>query len=119
MGNPKLFDAFNGSVTDTFCMILVPLFITKEVVHCNVWSYMAFGSLYANWLCLIHSEYEHPWDVVFRKLGLGTAADHHVHHKMFVKNYGHLFMYCDWLCGTYRDAGAMDVFSLSRPTDAG
>jgi len=54
--NPKLFDAFNGSPADTFFMILVPLFATAHCVHCNVWSYMAFGSLYANWLCLIHSE---------------------------------------------------------------
>lgn len=90
--NPKLFDAFNGSVPDTFIMILVPLFITARLVNSNVWSYMVFGSLYANWLTLIHAEYPHPWDFVFRKLGLGTAADHHIHHKLFVFNYGHLFM---------------------------
>jgi hypothetical protein len=47
-------------------------------VHCNVWSYMAFGTIYASWLTLIHSEIQHPWDPVFRKLGLGTASDHHV-----------------------------------------
>ena len=29
--------------------------------------------------------------------GFGTAADHHVHHKMFKYNYGHLFMYWDML----------------------
>lgn len=90
--NPKLFDAFNGSTADTFCMILIPLFITAHLINANVWSYMAFGTLYANWLCLIHAEYIHPWDGLFRMLGLGTAADHHVHHKLFVYNYGHLFM---------------------------
>lgn len=90
--NPKLFDAFNGSPADTFFMILVPLLITAHLVHTNVWSYMTFGSLYANWLCLIHSEFVLPWDGVFRALGLGTAADHHVHHKLFIYNYGHLFM---------------------------
>ena len=47
--NPCLFDAFNGSVGDTVCMILVPLYITANAVHCNVWSYMAFGAAYANW----------------------------------------------------------------------
>jgi alternative squalene epoxidase len=52
--NPKYFDAFNGSLGDTFFMILVPLFITKYFIHTNVWTYMVFGSLYANWLCLIH-----------------------------------------------------------------
>jgi lathosterol oxidase len=90
--NPKLFDAFNGSPADTFCMILAPLFLTANLINANVWSYMAFGTLYANWLCLIHAEYRHPWDGLFRLVGFGTAADHHVHHKLFVYNYGHLFM---------------------------
>jgi alternative squalene epoxidase len=90
--NPKIFDAFNGSPTDTLLMILIPLMITARLVNANVWSYMAFGSLYANWLTLIHAEYHHPWDNLFRKFGLGTSADHHVHHKLFKYNFGHLFM---------------------------
>ncbi len=109
--NPRFFDAFNGSVTDTTLMILIPLFMTAYLVDANVWSYMTFGSLYANWLCLIHSEYNHPWDPLFRKLGFGTAADHHVHHKLFTSNFGHLFMYCDWLFGTYRDPKQVDLFN--------
>lgn len=90
--NPKLFDAFNGSPLDTLCMILVPLAITARIVPANVWSYMAFGSLYANWLVLIHAEYIHSWDWLFKIIGFGTSADHHVHHKLFVYNFGHLFM---------------------------
>jgi alternative squalene epoxidase len=90
--NPKLFDAFNGSPMDTFLMILVPLMITARIVPANVWSYMAFGTIYANWLTLIHGEYVHSWEFLFRFIGFGTAADHHVHHKLFKFNYGHLFM---------------------------
>ena len=102
--NPKLFDAFDGSVPDTAIMILFPLFVTAHVVRtCNVWTYMAFGSSYANWLTLIHSEVTFPWEGTFRKFGLGTAADHHVHHKFFKYNFGHLFMWFDWMAGTYRD----------------
>eukprot|EP00554_Chaetoceros_debilis_P002835 CAMPEP_0194091028 /NCGR_PEP_ID=MMETSP0149-20130528/41324_1 /TAXON_ID=122233 /ORGANISM="Chaetoceros debilis, Strain MM31A-1" /LENGTH=313 /DNA_ID=CAMNT_0038775481 /DNA_START=97 /DNA_END=1038 /DNA_ORIENTATION=- len=102
--NPRLFDAFNGSVPDTVLMILLPLFATANLVRdCNVWTYMAFGSMYANWLVLIHSEYVFPWDGVFRSLGLGTPADHHVHHKLFKYNYGHLFLWFDQIGGTYRD----------------
>ncbi|KAJ1495823.1 hypothetical protein T484DRAFT_1662840 [Baffinella frigidus] len=86
--SPKMFDAFNGSVTDTIFMILLPLFITAQAVHCNVWSYMAFGATFASWLTLIHSEMQHPWDPLFQKIGFGTAADHHVHHRCFVFNYG-------------------------------
>lgn len=100
--NPRVFDAFDGSLTDTTLMIVVPFIIVARLVPANVWSYMTFGSLYANWLVLIHSEFAHPWDGVFRKLGLGSAADHHVHHRLFVFNYGHLFMYWDRLGGTYR-----------------
>lgn len=33
---------------------------------------------------------------------MGTPADHHVHHRLFVYNYGHIFMYWDRLLGTYR-----------------
>lgn len=110
--NPRIFDAFNGSAADTTLMILVPLYVTALTVRgTNVWTYMAFGSLYANWLTLIHSEWAHPWDPAFRALGLGTAADHHVHHKLFTKNYGHLFMYWDRACGSYRDPADVAVFN--------
>jgi sterol desaturase/sphingolipid hydroxylase (fatty acid hydroxylase superfamily) len=101
--NPRLFDAFNGSVLDTVCMILIPLYATANLVHCNVWSYMAFGSAYANWLTLIHSEYTFPWDGIFHRLAFGTPADHHVHHAFFKYNYGHLFMWFDMLGGTYKN----------------
>ena len=47
-------------MTDTALMILVPLYSTAHLVHCNVWEYMSFGSLYASWLTLIHSECKSP-----------------------------------------------------------
>ena len=100
--NPRLFDAFNGSMLDTICMILIPLYATANLVHVNVWSYMAFGSLYANWLTLIHSEYAFPWDPLFHHLGFGTPSDHHVHHAFFKYNFGHLFTWFDRVWGTYR-----------------
>jgi lathosterol oxidase len=104
-----LFDAFDGDFLDTVFMILIPLYSTCMTMayllgrDVSVWSYMIFGSLYANYLCLIHSEYEHPWDGLFMKLGIGTPADHHVHHKLFNRNFGHLFMYWDKMFGTYTD----------------
>lgn len=106
--NPQLFDAFDGSPSDTFLMILVPLAITAQIVHCNVWSYMCFGTTYAAWLTLLHSEYHHPWDKYFRIFGLGTAGDHHVHHKKFNYNYSHLFMWIDMLLGTYKDPDCLN-----------
>jgi sterol desaturase/sphingolipid hydroxylase (fatty acid hydroxylase superfamily) len=102
--NPRLFDAFNGSLTDTICMIIIPLYITTNLVRTtNVWTYMAFGSTYACWLTLIHSEYVFVWDPYFRFIGFGTPADHHVHHAFFKYNYGHLFMWFDQIAGTYHN----------------
>lgn len=109
--NPRMFDAFNGSMADTICMILIPLYLTALLVPANVWSYMAFGSLYANWLTLIHSEFHHDWDLaLFQRIGFGTAADHHVHHKLFIFNYGHLFSFWDRLFGTYKSPSSVDSF---------
>jgi sterol desaturase/sphingolipid hydroxylase (fatty acid hydroxylase superfamily) len=106
--NPRLFDAFNGSVLDTICMILIPLICTAQIMNTvNVWTYMAFGSSYANWLTLIHSEYAFPWDhPLFHALGFGTPADHHVHHAFFKYNFGHLFMWFDKMAGTYKSPSA-------------
>ena len=101
--NPRLFDAFNGSLLDTLCMITIPLYITANLIHINVWTYMAFGSMYANWLTLIHSEYAFPWDGFFHLIKFGTPADHHVHHAFFKHNFGHLFMWADILGGTYKN----------------
>jgi len=109
--NPRLFDAFDGSVPDTFCMILVPLAITAQLLHANVWEYMCFGAGWSAWLCLIHSEVAHPWDGAFRLLGLGTAADHHVHHKTFMYNYGHTMMWWDRLMGTYKHPDSIRAFN--------
>jgi lathosterol oxidase len=100
--NPRLFDAFNGSLGDTFFMILIPLYITALTVHCNVWTYMAFGTSYSSYPTLIHSEYANPWDKVARLVGIATASDHHVHHRLFIFNYGHLFTYWDRILGTYK-----------------
>lgn len=108
--NPRLFDAFNGSLTDTLCMIILPLYLTAQLMRTvNVWTYMAFGSTYAGWLTMIHSEYAYPWDPLFRLLGLGTPGDHHVHHKVFHYNYGHLFMWFDQLGGTYKSPSKFTV----------
>jgi sterol desaturase/sphingolipid hydroxylase (fatty acid hydroxylase superfamily) len=112
--SPKLFDAFDGSLCDTFLMILVPLALTAQVVHCNVWTYMLFGSVYAAFLTLIHSEFEHVWDPFFKKFKIGTPSDHHVHHAKFCYNFGHMFMWWDMLLGTYRNPVTVKQFYPSR-----
>mmetsp|Transcript_13976 Transcript_13976/g.25622 ORF Transcript_13976/g.25622 Transcript_13976/m.25622 type:complete len:313 (+) Transcript_13976:233-1171(+) len=95
--SPNLFNAFSGSTGDTVLMILVPLFLTSRLIDMNVWGYMCFGSLYSTFLTVIHSEVEHCWDEVFKAWGFGTPEMHHYHHRFFDGNYGHLFMYWDWI----------------------
>jgi sterol desaturase/sphingolipid hydroxylase (fatty acid hydroxylase superfamily) len=97
---PKLFDAFSGSLGDTIIMILIPLWITSRIVHTNLWSYIAFGAIYSSWLLIIHCEYDFPWDGPCRKFGFGTPREHRAHHKYLKYNYGHLFMFWDYLFGT-------------------
>lgn len=100
--NPRIFDAFDGSLADTALMVLMPLWITAHVIEANLASYIAFGSLYAVGLVLIHSEVHHPWDKVFAAAGVGTPADHHVHHLLRGYNYGHLVTWWDRACETYK-----------------
>lgn len=97
---PSLFDAFHGTCFDTIVMILIPLYCTAHTVHTDVFSYMTFGTIYANWLVLIHAEYDHMWDPLCRLIGFGTPRDHRIHHKQFKQNFGHIFMYWDWIFGT-------------------
>eukprot|EP00007_Cunea_sp_BSH-02190019_P006558 CAMPEP_0174243998 /NCGR_PEP_ID=MMETSP0417-20130205/33616_1 /TAXON_ID=242541 /ORGANISM="Mayorella sp, Strain BSH-02190019" /LENGTH=283 /DNA_ID=CAMNT_0015323613 /DNA_START=6 /DNA_END=857 /DNA_ORIENTATION=- len=112
--NPKMFDAFNGSPLDTFGLILIPLFMTCHICNfVNTWEFIAFGTIYANQFTLIHCEYPHVWDGLFSKIGIGTAADHSVHHALFNYNYGHFFVYCDLLWGTYRSPSSVKQFRAS------
>lgn len=112
--NPRLFDAFSGHIFDTTLMILVPLYITANLVHANCGSYIVFGTSYSAYLMIIHSEYAMPWDALARSLGIGTAHDHNVHHTKVVYNFGHFFMIWDQLFGTYMDPRDVDKFRIYR-----
>ncbi len=35
--NPKLYNAFNGSILDTLSLIVIPLLVTGLVCHVNLW----------------------------------------------------------------------------------
>jgi sterol desaturase/sphingolipid hydroxylase (fatty acid hydroxylase superfamily) len=115
--SPTMFIAFHGSVYDTVFMILIPLFLTSQAckipsLSClglNTVEYMYFGVLYSSYLTLIHSEYHNRWDKILtdtfpiKYLCVATSADHHVHHKLFKWNYGHLFMIWDRIGNTWID----------------
>lgn len=101
--NPRMIDVYNAGLVDQVCIVQIPMMLTAYLVpNCNIWTYMTFGSTYFGWQSLVHSEYAFPWDGIFQRLGLGTPADHHVHHVMLKCNYGNQFLWFDILSGTYR-----------------
>ena len=83
-------------------MILIPLTVTTQIIKCNLWTFIAFGTIYSNTLTLIHSREKHNWEDIFRYIGIGTSIDHQIHHKYLKYNYGHVFMYWDYLFDTYK-----------------
>eukprot|EP00939_MAST-03C_sp_MAST-3C-sp1_P001287 g1287.t1 len=127
--NPRLFDAYSGHVCDTILMILAPLYVTANLIPSDCRGYIGFGTVYSAYLMLIHAEYALPFDAWLRKMGIGTAHDHNVHHSMVVYNFGHFFMIWDQLLGTYIDAATvkknriyekpLESPSSSRPSKGG
>jgi sterol desaturase/sphingolipid hydroxylase (fatty acid hydroxylase superfamily) len=100
--HPTLYDAFDGSISDTLIMIIIPLIVTSRIINTNAYSYIMFGTLYSSLLTLIHSDHEFPWEPAFQIIGIGTSSDHQMHHLYFKSNYGHIFMYWDYILGTFR-----------------
>lgn len=78
---------------------------------------LAFGTLYASQFTLIHCEFSHPWDALFAMIGIGTAMDHNVHHALVTSNYGHFFMWYDWVFGTYKSGTMCSKMRLSHLQD--
>mmetsp|Transcript_2704 Transcript_2704/g.3075 ORF Transcript_2704/g.3075 Transcript_2704/m.3075 type:complete len:305 (+) Transcript_2704:321-1235(+) len=112
--NPQIFNAFDATLLDTVSLILFPLICTAQVCHVNCWSYIFFGAAYSTHFMLIHSEFEHSFDSILRSFFVNTAADHHVHHKLFLYNYGHFFTIYDRIGGTYRDPSTVKGFRMYR-----
>lgn len=101
--NPFIFNAFSGTIMDTSILIISPLYLTSQTLrNVNTLEYIIFGTIYSSYFMLIHSEYSHPWDKIFRRLGIGTSSDHNVHHILPRYNYGHFFTYWDRIFSTYR-----------------
>jgi len=110
--NPQLFNAFDATLLDTIFLILFPLYSTAQLCHVNCWSYIVFGFAYSVHFMLIHSEFEHDFDPILKAFYVNTAADHHVHHKLFLFNYGHFFTIYDRIGGTYKCPKSVKGFSM-------
>lgn len=101
---PTMIVALTGFVPDTCILILLPLHITVLTVP-----YGSFVTIFMFSICslfhlhCIHSEFQHPWDRTFRKLGLVNSWDHHIHHIYPRNNLAHFFVGLDKVMGTYVD----------------
>lgn len=109
--SPQFFNAFDGSLLDTVCLILFPLFTTAQLLHVSTRDYIAFGTCYSTHFMLIHSEFSHPFDTLLSFFFVNTAEDHHVHHAAVVANFGHFFTIFDRIAGTYRPGNTVPGFT--------
>jgi sterol desaturase/sphingolipid hydroxylase (fatty acid hydroxylase superfamily) len=101
--SPTMVVALTGYVPDTCLLILVPLhFTVLTVPYGNFITIFAFATVSLFHLHCIHSEFQHPWDPLLRKIGIVNTWDHHVHHLVPRSNLAHFFVGLDKLMNTYR-----------------
>mmetsp|Transcript_414 Transcript_414/g.784 ORF Transcript_414/g.784 Transcript_414/m.784 type:complete len:230 (-) Transcript_414:118-807(-) len=113
--SPTIIVALTGYVPDTFLLILIPLHITVSIVpHGNFLTVFVFSIVSLFHLHCIHSEFQHVWDPIFRKLGIVNSWDHHVHHLRPRKNLAHFFVALDIIMGTYQDPRELSSLQLSN-----
>lgn len=107
--SPTMVVALTGYLPDTCLLILVPLHFTVSVVPGgNFLTVFLFSIMSLFHLHCIHSEFQHRWDPLFRKLGIVNSWDHHVHHLKPRMNLAHFFVVIDKVMGTYHDPLLME-----------
>jgi sterol desaturase/sphingolipid hydroxylase (fatty acid hydroxylase superfamily) len=113
--SPTIISALTGYLPDTCLLILVPLHTTLMVVPGgNFLTVFAFAISSLFHLHCIHSEFQHSWDVLFRKIGIVNSWDHHVHHLKPRKNLAHFFVLLDKVMGTYQDPMEMANIVITK-----
>ena len=113
--SPTMIVALTGYLPDTCLLIIVPLHITVAVVPGgNFATVFVFAILSLFHLHCIHSEFEHKWDNLFRKLGIVNSWDHHVHHVKPRMNLAHFFTGIDRIMGTYQDPLKMESLVIGE-----
>lgn len=116
--SPTIICALTGFVPDTLVLIVLPFHVTLVTVPCANFLTIFLFAVTALWhLHMIHSEFEHPWDPLLRKLGLVSTWDHHVHHLQPRKNLAHFFTAYDRMFGTYVDP--LSVSHLQKKASLG
>lgn len=102
--SPTIVVALTGFIPDTCILIILPLHATLLLVpHGNFATIFVFALGALTHLHLIHSEFSHPHDALFRTLYLVNTQDHHVHHVRPSNNLAHFFTVIDRMFGTYVD----------------
>ena len=114
--SPSILVALTGYLPDTCLLIILPLHLTYFIVPWgNLASVVVFSLLSLTHLHLIHSEFSHSWDPLFRRVGIVNSWDHHGHHMFPVKNLAHFFVFLDRMMGTYKDPLSVPRIITSEP----
>lgn len=77
-----------------------PTLLGAHAATLYVWLIYRMGETMAH-----HSGYDFPWSMFSLLPGQGSAVEHDLHHSKQVGNYGSMFVFWDWACGTRVEAG--------------
>ena len=107
--------ALTGYLPDTCLLIILPLHLTLYLVPGgNFASIFVFSTISLIHLHMIHSEFKHSWDPLFRSCGIVNTLDHHVHHLRPKRNLAHFFTIIDKAMGTYVDPHSLKTLELGH-----
>ncbi len=85
--SPTMICALTGFLPDTCLLIIVPLHFTVSVIpNGNFATVFVFALISLFHLHCIHSEFEHCWDPLLRRVGIVNSWDHHVVRVYYMNN---------------------------------
>ena len=100
---PSIKIAFTGHILDTLILVLVPLYLCIILFPMNMYSFILTGSIISNYFLYIHNNYSFTFDKYLPSFGLMSAKQHEMHHRYCNCNFGHLFIWNDYLFCTLKN----------------
>ena len=100
---PSVKVAFVGHILDTILLVLVPLYTCMLLFPMNMYSFIVSGSIFSNFFLYIHNNHNFVYDKYLPYVGLISAKQHEMHHRFCNCNFGHLFVWNDYLFRTLKN----------------
>lgn len=101
---PSMNVAYVGHLFDTILLVLVPLYICMLCFPMNMLSFIISGSIFSNYFLYIHNNQNFSFDKYLPYFGLISAKQHELHHRFCHCNFGHLFVWNDYLFRTLKSS---------------